>query len=192
MRLDLRAIEPFTRRFTPRSFLRVLPTPHSGTPLGMGYGKTRFASADDRFKLLYLGEDLATCIAEAIIRDRFEGATQRVMTREELSGWAVCEVSALMPLTVLDLRGDACFRLNISTNIACGKAQEEARVLSSAVYENTTLDGILYKSRLRKTQDCIAVYDRAVEARLKASAAVPLETLAALVPALKTLGLILI
>lgn len=192
MRLDPSAIEPFIPMFQPTSFLRVLPATYRTAPLGMGYGRTRFASADDQFKLLYLAEDLATCIAEAIIRDRFEGAVAREMTREELSGWAVCEVSAITPLQVLDLRGDACFRLNLSSDIAGGKAQEQARSLSNAIYGTTALDGILYKSRLRKSQNCVAVYDRAVDAKLRASAAVPLETLAGLPPALQTLGVILI
>lgn len=59
--------------YQPTAYLRVTPIAHRATPLGMGFGKTRFASPTDAFKLIYIAEDLATSVAEAIIRDRFEG-----------------------------------------------------------------------------------------------------------------------
>jgi len=116
----------------------------------MGYGKTRFASPADSFKLLYTAADLATAIAETIVRDRFERAAGRTL------------------------------------NITGAKAQKESRVFSQVLYVTTDLDGILSSARLRK-QNCIATYQRAVPAHLTARAAVPVETLAHLVPALRRL-----
>jgi hypothetical protein len=48
----------------------------------MGFGKTRFASPIDAFKLMYLAKELPTSIAEAIVRDRFEGRVVRELTGE--------------------------------------------------------------------------------------------------------------
>ena len=158
----------------------------------MGFGNTRFASPVDAFKLIYLAKDLPTSIAEAIVRDRFENMTNRVLTRGELAGWGVCEVRAAAPLRVLDLRGNGCFELGVSTDIAGGKAQDEARAFSQTLYDTTDLDGILYRSRFRKRQDCVAVYDRAVSPALMAGPVVELESLAALVPALRALKIELI
>jgi hypothetical protein len=158
----------------------------------MGFGRTRFASPDDHFKLLYIGQDLPTSIAETIVRDRFEGSTHRVLTRGELSGWAACEVTAASPLYLLGLRGDGCFQLGVSTDIAGGKAQDEARNLSEAIYQETMLDGILYKSRLCKSQNCVAVYDRAVGPKLSAGPPVQMERLAGLIAALRTLRIELV
>jgi hypothetical protein len=158
----------------------------------MGYGKTRFASPVDAFKLLYLAKDLPTSIAEAIVRDRFEGATVRELARSDVAAWGVCEVTASAPLRVLDLRGNGCFELGVSTDIAGGKAQDEAQEFSQTLYDTTDLDGILYRSRLRKQQDCVAIYERAVAPTLTAGAVVQMESLAGLISALRALKIKLV
>jgi hypothetical protein len=192
MRLDPAIIASLTRRLQLTGYLRTARWAHRSTPLGMGFGKTRFASPVDGFKLMYLAKDLPTSIAEAIIRDRFEGTIDRVLTRGEVADWGVCEVSAAALLRVLDLRGNGCFELGVSTDIAGGKAQDEAREFSQTRYDTTDLDGIIYRSRLRKQQDCVAVYDRAVSPALMAGPVVEMESLAALVPALRALKIKLI
>ena len=177
--------------YQPTAYLRVTPIAHRTTPLGMGFGKTRFASPTNAFKLLYIAEDLATSLAEAVIRDRFEGAITRELTAGELAGWGAVEVSAHVPLRLLDMRTEGCFLLGVSTDITGAKAQDEARQFSQSVFDQTDLDGILYLSRLTR-RTCVAVYDRAVAAKLNAGPVHELETLAALVPALGALRVVLI
>lgn len=191
MPLDLTTVTALTRRYQPSDFLRCTPLAHRATPLGTGFGKTRFASPADAFKLLYIAEDLPTSVAEAIIRDRFEGAAARELQIGDLIDWGVCEISAAEPLRVLDLRRDGCFRLGVSTDIVGAKAQDEARDFSQTLYDETDLDGILYHSRLRR-RACVAVYDRAIAPKLVGQPVVELETLAGLVPALRTLKINLI
>ncbi len=192
MWLDPAVIAQFTIRFEPRGYVRSTPWDYRATPLGMGYGNTRFASPTNDFTLLYIAVDLPTSIAEAIVRDRFESTADRELLRSEIAGWGVCEVSASTPLAVLDLRGDACFELGVSTDIVGAKAQDEARAFSQALYDSTDVDGILYRSRLRKRHDCVAVYDRAVPSKLRATPVEPLETLAETLPALHALKIALI
>jgi len=189
--LDPKIVSHYTRRWQPEDYLRTTPWAHRATPLGMGYGKTRFASPGDAFKLLYIASDLPASIAEAIVRDRFEGAATRAMMAAEFRDWGVCEVSAAVPLRLLDLRGNACFDLGISTDIVSAKAHDEARLFSQRLYDTTDIDGILYNSRLRRRTPCIAVYDRAVTS-LRAAPVVELETLASLTRALRTLNIQLI
>ena len=191
MDLDPDVVASLTVPHQPTAYLRVTPIAHRATPLGMGFGKTRFASPTDVFNLLYIAEDLETSVAEAIIRDRFEGSTVRELTVGELSGWGVTEVSAHAPLRLLDIRAAGCFLLGVSTDITGAKAQDDARQFSQAVFEQTNLDGILYLSRLTR-RTCVAAYDRAVARTLTASAVHDLETLAALVPALTALQVKLI
>jgi hypothetical protein len=181
----------YTRQWQPETYLRTTPWAHRATPLGTGFGNTRFASPHDSFKLLYIAKDLPASVAEAIVRDRFEGAAIREMMRSEFSDWGVCEVSATAPLRLLDLRGNACFDLGISTDIVGAKAHDEARAFSQILYDSTDLDGILYTSRLRRRTPCIAIYERAVKS-LRADPVVELETLAALVRALRSLNIDLI
>lgn len=71
MKLDPRVIADLTVAFRPVDYVRVLASRHALTPLGMGYGETRFSSPARAFQLLYIARDLATGIAETIIRDRF-------------------------------------------------------------------------------------------------------------------------
>jgi hypothetical protein len=89
------------------------------------------------------------------------------------------------------MRTVGCFLLGVSTDITGAKAQDEARQFSQAVFDLTDLDGILYLSRLTR-RTCVAVYDRAVAAKLDAGPVHELETLAALVPALAALRIVLI
>ena len=103
----------------------------------------------------------------------------------------MAEVSAPIPLRLLDVRTAGCFPLGVSTDITGAKAQDEARQFSQAVFDQTDLDGILYLSRLTR-RTCVAVYDRAVAAKLEAGPVYELETLAALVPALSALRVVLI
>jgi hypothetical protein len=191
MDLDPDVVAGLTVAYQPTAYVRVTPIARRSTPLGMGFGKTRFASPTDNYNLLYIAENLATAIAEAIIRDRFEGATTRVLTAGEVADWGVTEVRAQCPLNLLDMRADGCFLLGVSTDITGAKAQNEAREFGQAVYDQTPADGIIYLSRLtRKT--CVAVYDRAVRAKLDASPVHELETLAALVPSLTGLRVVLV
>jgi hypothetical protein len=191
VRLDPNVVATLVIPYQPIAYLRVTPIAHRTTPLGMEFGKTRFASPTDVFKLLYIAEDLATSIAETIIRDRFEGSAVRELTVGELSGWGAAEVTAHVPPRLLDMRTAGCFLLGVCTDITGAKAQDEARQFSQAVFEQTNLDGILYLSRLiRRT--CVAVYARAVATTLAAGAVHELETLAALVPALTALRVRLI
>ena len=168
-----------------------MPLGFRNTPLGMGFGKTRFASPVDSFTLVYIAQDLATSIAEAIVRDRFEGTMVREITEREITDYGATAVSATAPLRLLDLRGNGCFLLGVSTDITGAKAQDEARAFSQAVYDQTDLDGVLYTSRLQK-KNCVAVYDRAVSAKLEASPVVELLALRNLVLSLRKLRVALI
>jgi hypothetical protein len=182
MDLDPDVVASLVVAYQPTAYLRVTPIAHRATPLGMGFGKTRFASPTDAFKLLYIA---------AVIRDRFEGATARELTAGELAGWGAAEVSAQIPLRLLDVRTAGCFLLGVSTDITGAKAQDEARQFGQAVFDQTDLDGILYLSRLTR-RICVAVYDRAVASKLEAGPVHELETLTALVPALSALRVVLI
>lgn len=189
MPLDLKIVRQLTRGLTLTAYVRVTPSAHSATPLGMGYGKTRFASPTDLFRILYIAKDVMTGVAETIIRDRFEGKAVRRSMESEILEWGVTEVSG-RPIRVLDLRTTGSLLLGISTDITKAKHQDEAPAFSQTLYDETDLDGISYRSRLTG-EDCIAVYDRGV-AKLTAQPVVDLLTIADLVPGLKRLNIELI
>lgn len=189
--LDADVVAELAIQFRPRNYLRVMPKAHAATPLGMGYGQTRFASSDKSFQLIYIGRDLATGIAETIIRDRFEGLLDRTLHASEVGDWAVSRVSAKSPLTLIDLRTSGLLKLGVTTDAARAKAQNDGRLLSQELYERFAVDGILYLSRLTGAP-CVAVYDRAVTMKLGAHKAIDVLKLPTLIPALVALNVKLV
>lgn len=187
MKLDPKIVAELAIPFRPEAYLRVMPKAHAATPLGMGFGQTRFSAPDRSFRLVYIARDIETAIAETIIRDRFEGRARRILDITEVEDWAVSEVTAPAPITVLDLRTTGLLRLGVSTNAARAKSQATGRQLSKALYENFAVDGILYASRLTSAE-CLGVYDRAVAAGLTSTPAASLVRYPRLIDALKALN----
>lgn len=187
VKLDPKVVAELAIPFRPSAYLRVMPKVHAGTPLGMGFGQTRFSAPDNSFKVLYIARDIATAIAETIVRDRFEGRAKRILDFTEVDDWAFSEVSTTGPLTVLDLRTTGLLRLGVSTNASRAKNHATGRRLSHALYHRFAIDGILYASRLTSAE-CVAVYDRAVPAKLVSTDAESLVRNPHLIDALQSLN----
>jgi hypothetical protein len=101
--LDPGVIAQLTKVLKPRAWLRVTRLKFKDTPLGMGFGETRFASPSDAYHLLYIGQTLTTAVAETIVRDTFVGQIVRTLTQEQIEEWGVTTVRAVGPLSLLDL-----------------------------------------------------------------------------------------
>lgn len=167
MTLDQQILQRLVVRVRVDDYVRILAREHAATPLGMGFGKTRFSSPRDKFKLLYLAQDVKTAVAETIIRDRFEGESERLLLQEEFDRYSITSVRNARPLLLLDLRFEGASLLGVSTDAVRAKAQAAGRRFSQKLYDQTDLDGIVYMSRITNKQ-CVIVYDRAVESSLDA------------------------
>jgi len=189
--LDSSVLSDLAVAITPKAYVRVTPMAHVATPLGAGFGVTRFASPTNAFKVIYLGQDLTTGVAETLVRDRFQGRTRRRLLDVEAALWGATEVDASAPLTLIDLRTTGLVRLGVSTEAARGKAQGQGRKLSQAIYDQTDAQGLVYVSRLTG-RTCICVYDRALPGGLLATPVVGLTLLAGFVDALQELNVALI
>jgi hypothetical protein len=172
VRLDPRILLDLAVPFAPKNYVRVTPLAHAATPLGAGFGLTRFASPTKAFKVLYLGQNLLTGVVEAIVRDRFQAKVRRVLEESEIALWGATTVSAAQTLTAIDLRTTGLVRLGVSTEAARGKAQGQGRQLSQTVHDQTDADGLLYTSRLTGAI-CVCVYERSAPL-LRATPVVPL------------------
>ena len=162
MKLGQAVLQRLIVRLRVDDYLRILPRAHAATPLGMGFGKSRFSSPRNKFAILYLAEDVKTAVAETIVRDRFEGKSERVLLQEEFDRYSIASVRSLRPLLLLDLRHEGVSLLGVSTDAVRAKDQTAGRRFSQNLYDQTDLDGIIYMSRITNKQ-CLAVYDRAVE-----------------------------
>lgn len=169
-------------------YLRIMEARHRTTPTGMGYGKTRFSSPTDSFTVLYAAQDLATALAEKVIRDRFQGRKKRVLLEADIDELVAASMIARVPLKLLDLRTSGASRLGIPTDAVRGRAQQAGRKFSQQLYDGTDFDGIVYMSRITNAE-CVAVYDRAAKMKLDPACPVAnVSELTGLVPALTSLS----
>jgi hypothetical protein len=189
--LDPNTLVDLAVAITPKAYVRVTPMAHATTPLGAGFGVTRFASPTKTFKVIYIAQDLTTGVAETLVRDRFQGRARRKLLDVEAALWGVTEVSASAPLMLIDLRTTGLVRLGVSTEAARGKAQGQGRKLSQAIYDQTNTHGMIYISRLTG-RTCICVYDRALPGGLVPTPVVEVTLLAGFVDALRELNVTLI
>ena len=191
MKLDPTVLADLAVALTLKTYVRMTPMAHAATPFGAGYGRTRFASPNGAFKVIYLAQDLTTSVAETLVRDRFQGRARRKLMLAEVDLWGATEVSGSTSFTLIDLRTTGVLRLGVSTEAVRGKAQGQGRRLSQAVYEQTNADGLVYISRLTGLT-CICLYERALPGSLVASAVQPVACLAGFIPALQALNVALL
>jgi len=189
--LDPNILADLAVAIMPKSYVRVTPMAHAATPLGAGFGVTRFASPTKTFKAIYIAQDLTTGVAETLVRDRFQGKVRRKLLDVEAALWGATEVNASAALMLIDLRTMGLVRLGVSTEAARGKAQGQGRKLSQAIYDQTNAQGLIYNSRLTG-RTCVSVYDRALPGGLVATPVVELTLLAGFVDALRELNVTLI
>lgn len=170
-------------------YLRIMDARFRHEPTGTGVGMSRFSSPADRFTLLYVAQDLQTALAERVIRDRFQGRQRRVLFEEEISTLVVASTVAKAPLKLLDLRTSGASRLGLPTDAVRGRAQQAGRRFSQRLHDATDFDGIVYMSRITNAE-CVAVYDRAIDAYLDPDCpVVKLQRLATLASSLRSLNI---
>jgi hypothetical protein len=143
-------------------WVRILPRRHRASPVGAGYGSSRFSSPSGAFKVLYAADNFATAFAEAIVRDRFQGKSRRFLYRPHLDQFCVAAVGSSRELLMLDLRGSAAFQLGVDTDASRARDHTAGQALSEAVHAAMPdVDAILFDSRLTSGA-CVAIYERAL------------------------------
>lgn len=168
---------------------RIMPSRHRATPVGAGFGSSRFSSPTAAFKVLYAAEDFSTAFAEGVVRDRFEGKARRFLYRPYLETLCITAVSSSRELALVDLTGAAAYELGIDTDTNRARGHHAGQAFSEDLYrEHPEVDGILFDSRLT-TGRCAAIYDRALAA-LSAPAPLALVQAALLPDELERLGII--
>jgi hypothetical protein len=137
-------------------------------PLGYGKSPSRFSDArrrkpENRFGVLYLGETLAVCFLEAVLRDRKNGVVGGLELEErELKERRFADIEAASELRLVDLRGNGPIVMGVPSEAVKGVRQALGRAWSVAFHEHPAgADGIIYPSRLNG-QVNLAVYGRAV------------------------------
>ncbi|TPI34204.1 RES domain-containing protein [Mesorhizobium sp. B3-1-6] len=180
-----------TKTFEFSSYVRIIPSFFQATPLGYAAGVSRFGGTKKNFAVLYAARNLATALAETVVRDRYESIEDRRLFISELADRSAVQLDTIQPLRVVDLRKGGCLKLGVSTDIAGAKCFNEAQQFADLVYKDATIDGILYASRLAG-ENCIAVFDRAITSHLAERCIAPLTQLGQIGTALKKLNVKLV
>lgn len=138
-------------------------------PLGYGKGPTRFSDPrpipeEERFGVVYLGENLKICFVEALLRDQRDGIVGHLpIEMRELTDRSYAEFGFRGPLLMTDLREDGRLRMGIPSDVTNATDQSAGRAWSAAIYRHPMqCDGIVYRSRLNG-QTNLAVFDRALD-----------------------------
>lgn len=173
------------------NYVRIIRSEFTATPLGCAPGVSRFGGSTEAFAVLYAAHDLATALAETVVRDRFEGLPDRRVFVAELAGRSAATLATTTPLRLVDLRNGGCLKLGVSTEVTGAKGFAEAQQFADQVFANPEIDGILYPSRLTGA-NCVAVHDRAITTCLRADVVAPLVQLEDVGRALDALNISLI
>lgn len=137
-------------------------------PLGFGKAKSRFSDPSrriesSRFGVLYLGQTIAVCFLEAVLRDRRDGVLGDLpMEESELEVRRYVEIEVAKPLRLVDLRENRAVAMGVPSDVHRGTRHALGRAWSLAFHEHPEEpDGIIYPSRLNGETN-LAIYSRAV------------------------------
>lgn len=154
-------VEQRTRPFSIENWVRIISSNHAPTPIGVGYGSSRFSSTSRAFRVLYAADDFATAFAETVVRDRFVGKRRRVLYKPMLEALSVTVIASNTEVRLLDITGAGSYHLGLDTDAASARDHTQGQLFSEWLNSETAVDGILYDSRITK-RNCVAVYDRAL------------------------------
>lgn len=155
-------------------YVRIMPSEHDDTPLGMGPGASRFSSPSGQYNVLYAASDVRTATAETLIRDRFVDGDERLIAQDDVTSKSIVRVSSKESANLVDLRKPNSLTYGIDTDVSCARAHDAGQEFSERVYNTSEeIDGILYESRFTG-ELCAVIFDRAVERCLDAGKCTPL------------------
>jgi hypothetical protein len=137
----------------------------SQMPLQLHSAPSRFCDGKSGFAVMYASLSFETCIIETLVRDRFTHRLKRELPLAAVvaRGYARISTQRDLELNLLDLRDTGCVDIGAPTDAVRARHFAAGQALGKAVYEeHKDVDGFIYASRLTG-DDCIAVFDRAVE-----------------------------
>jgi len=122
----------------------------------------RFDAPADEYGVLYASESFEACLAETVIRDRFQNSALPLLIDEsELSSRSVSSLGLSVPRALrLANLNDPLFSIGASTQILSDPNYAVTNLWSKAIYGHPAMvDGIYFRSRYANDL-CVAIFDR--------------------------------
>lgn len=155
-------IDTYIGPYNLQGWYRVFKEEHRKTPLGTGFGLSRFSSFTHSFTVLYAGKTVRAAACEGLIRDRFEKNEHRLITADEIKKYVIAPISTLQPVNLIDFRDNQTFfHLGLPHDIIGASDHRFGQKFSALAYSDHRVDGILYPSRFLGDLCCV-LYDRAL------------------------------
>jgi hypothetical protein len=135
-------------------------------------GGWRWDDPDGRFGVLYGGHRLTGAFVEVFLRN----PASRQVTAPRLQSRHQCDFVASRPLVLAQLYGNGPLNLGVRPGDLMSDDYAPCQALSRQLHDNSTVDGIEYRSRLNSDELCVALFDRAATAIAPAGASMPIPT----------------
>lgn len=123
----------------------------------------RFDAPNDEFGVLYASPSFAGCMAEAVLRDRFQGQSlPLLLDEEELTQRSISDLGTTLgrPLQLADLT-QPVFQLGMDNRVLSTADYRGPNLWSRAIHDAFPgLDGIYFTSRFAN-EPSVAIFDRA-------------------------------
>ncbi|MFP3756311.1 RES family NAD+ phosphorylase [Cupriavidus sp. SIMBA_020] len=123
----------------------------------------RFDAPNDEFGVLYASPSFAGCMAEAVLRDRFQGhSLPLLLDEEELTQRSISDLGTTLnrPLQLADLT-QPHFHLGMDNRVLSTADYRGPNLWSRAIHDAfPDLDGIYFTSRFAN-EPSVAIFDRA-------------------------------
>jgi hypothetical protein len=126
-------------------------------------GANRFDAPDGSYGVLYGARTLAGCVAETLIRGRFQNTTwPQPITERELTTSRVARMSLARSLHAIMFLGPSLLQLGGDSRLFSEVPYATPQAWSRAAHQHPSApDGILYPARHDGTCICVAVFERA-------------------------------
>ena len=128
---------------------RIMAGRYGSDPLGTSPADSRFCTRNGGFTVLYAATEYATAFVETVVRDRFTRRQGREVAVKEITAQVRARI-AMQPkatLTLVDLRGDGCTRIDAPTDTVKARNHAAGRALARDIHAgHADVDGIVYAS----------------------------------------------
>lgn len=123
----------------------------------------RFDAPNDEFGVLYASPSFTTCMAETVVRGRFQGGSlPLLLDEEELTQRSICDLGTTLgrPLRLADLT-QPHFHLGLDNRVLATEDYRGPNLWSAAIHQSyPDIDGIYFYARYGN-EPSVAIFDRA-------------------------------
>ena len=87
-------LHQIAQTFSINETFRNIPKKFQHSPLGIGFGNSRFGAPNDQYNILYASAKLVTAVRETIVRDEFDRKVARTIKLRTIRRFSVVSIGS--------------------------------------------------------------------------------------------------